>query len=302
MSSRNLLNLALLIALAVLIALVIWEPGKEEPQEVKLTTLAADQVTRFVITRTGQADVFMEKEDGSWMLHEPFGARANSFKIESILRLLEAKSHAQYDLAGKDLKQYKLDEPVAVINFDDSLTIYFGGNDPINHHRYVRIDDTLHLITDTFYYQLAGKAHTFVDSALLAPESKLTGLELPGLRLELQDDKWQVTPQPENFSADSVTELIDAWQQAQAMSVEPYTAGEGGQRIRLRLRGESAALEFRYRKTESALVLALPDRGLQYLLPLDSEERLLRLPPPVEDAAPASEPLQGDEPAPPAAK
>ena len=34
MSSRNLLNLALLIALALLVALVIWGPGKEEPKEV----------------------------------------------------------------------------------------------------------------------------------------------------------------------------------------------------------------------------------------------------------------------------
>ena len=49
MSSRNLLNLILLVVIAVLVAVVVYKPGKQVPPVVKLTSLSKAAIHKIEI-------------------------------------------------------------------------------------------------------------------------------------------------------------------------------------------------------------------------------------------------------------
>lgn len=286
MSSRNLLNLGLLIFIVILVILLIYTPGKDEPAKTKLTTLKQGDITHIKFTRNTLPPVALTKQNGHWYMSDPYQVPANDFQVQTLLRLIETNSLARYDLHGKDLTKYKLDKPQASITFNDALTIEFGGTAALNQNRYVRIGDTMHLIIDTFFYQLNTKATYFVSHALLPSGSQITLLQLPDLKLELQDGKWNTSPQQEGFSADATTELINAWQFGQAMDIQPYTKKLNPESIKetitVALKKQHHPIQLELIKSNEKFILGRRDLGLQYIFPMETAEQLLRLPQPEE--------------------
>ena len=69
MSSRNLLNLALLGLAGVLALLIHYQPGfNPEPAPQTVTTLSSDNIQRIQVVRTTREPlVFMRRED-TWFL------------------------------------------------------------------------------------------------------------------------------------------------------------------------------------------------------------------------------------------
>ena len=149
MSSRNLLNLVLLIVIAALVAVVVYEPGKKVTPVVKLTPLSKSDVNKIEISRIGAPKVVLEKKGSKWQVLQPYAMPANDFKVEAISELAEAESKAHYPIKqGEDLKPYGLDIPRITIIFNDKYKLEFGKTDPLKYQRYIRDDNTLHLIFD----------------------------------------------------------------------------------------------------------------------------------------------------------
>lgn len=284
MSPRNLLNLGMLIAVGLLILVVVYEPGKTPPpKQPPITTLKQDDINHVHITRTTDEDIILEKQNGKWQMLQPYALPTNEFRVESLLRLVEAASHSKHNLKDLDPAKFGLDKPRATITFNKKIRIGFGKSEPMQHRRYISVNDSMHLITDTFYYQVAGKATNFASHALLPAESKLVALTLPGLKLELKDGKWQVTPKPENYSADSITELLNEWHHSQAIGLKKVAATKGKAAIRIRLEGKDSPIEFILQKNEAETFMTRKDSNIQYTIASDVADRLLKLPPPVKE-------------------
>lgn len=280
MNKRNLLNLALLGTVAAL-ALVAWlEPGHKPPAEPpKLTDLTPKQVHKIRIERREGKTVVLQRQGETWQMIEPVAAPANSFRIDSMLRVTENKSLGHNPVAGLDLAKYGLDKPVVRLFLDDT-EIDFGDSTPLDNRRYVRIGNTVHLIKDIAYYHLIGRYTSFVSLRLLQPQQKVQALELPGLRMSLRDGNWEPDPKPEHYSADAATALIEAWQNAQAIEVRPYdekTSKPVSGEIRVHLQGEEKPLQLLITARSPDLVLVRPDLGLEYHLAQSQSDELLTL-------------------------
>ncbi len=304
MNARNLLNLALLIIVGLLVAVVVFEPGKEPPPEpVKLTSLDENAVSRIQITRKDKDTIELEKRDGHWQMRAPFELPASDYKVESVLKLLQTESAAQYDMARRDPARFGLAPPAVSVRFDDRQ-IDFGDTEPLQHQRYARIGQTLHLIPDYYYYQLAGSSTDYLDHGLFPAEAKITRLELPGLTLQLKDGKWQAQPPAEGYSADAFTALFDEWRHARAIELRPLkdTAQAKGKPVRVFLRDRQQPVEYRLQQTDDELLLHRPDKQITYVLPADKADTLLRLQKKAQtdksEAAPESEPESEQEPKP----
>lgn len=277
MSSRNLLNLALLIIIIALVVIVIYEPGlTPEPENPRLTSLKQEDITHIYIRRDTDADVELEKINGIWQMLKPYPVLAHDFRVETILRLCEAESHSQHDLTKLDKKTFGLDKPKATVTFNKQLKILFGDNEPLRQHRYVQINNTLHTITDSFYYQVASKVSTFIDHGLLAKDIAITKLELPEFTVELTKGKWQVSPQPENFSADAVTELINNWRNTQAIEIAKAEKTTTGQIITIHIK-DKPPVSFTIVKNDAGIAMVRNDIGLAYNISGDNFNRLTRL-------------------------
>lgn len=277
-SSRNLLNLVLLVAVLALVAIMALEPGKTpEPASAKLTHLTADEINHILIQRADGTDIELEKINGVWQMIKPYALPANEFRMTSLLRLAEAESISQNDLSKLKLETFSLDKPRATIIFNKQHEIIFGGNEPLQQHRYTAINNILHLVSDTFYYPTVAKETTFIDHQLLAGQQNISKLELPGLNIEFKQAKWQVLPPQDDISADAITDLINQWRNSQALELRAIKNNNTKQSARVYFKDQDKPMTFAIQQNKDETLLIRNDIGIGYVLTNDNYAKLVSL-------------------------
>lgn len=284
MSSRNLLNLVLLVVVAVLVAVVVIDPGKKVTPVTRLTSLAKNDVHKIEIARPGSKTVVLEKNGDNWRMLKPYAMPANSFKADAITELAQAKARAHYPIKqGEDLKPYGLMPPRLSVTFNDKVKLEFGGIETLKYLRYIRKNNTLYLIFDHFFSNISNPPAEFVDHKLLTGHPKITKLVLPKLTLTAVGDKWQTQPPIKNLSNDRVNELLDNWNGAHATDVLAYTPDKTGEQARVYIKGKDKPLVFDIIRKKHMISFGRGDLGLQYEFSEDVAEDMLKLPPKISN-------------------
>ncbi len=279
MKRNTLVNLSLLIVIGVLVLLTVYEPGIEKPPEAPLLlSLKREDVKHILIKRDGQETVELAKgEDGKWQLLQPVNIEASSFRIDSLLRITESKSLNRFVAEPAKLAGYKLDKPSAELLLNDTVKLAFGAATPLDQRRYVLLDNQVHLITDNLYYFMISSWPTFVSMIPLPEKGSIRALQLPELKLQWQENRWQLEPPQQTGSADNITALLDAWKFAAATSVKVYD-GKQGDKITVQFKGEEKPVQFLITAREPDLILARPELGIEYHFPAELADKLLNLP------------------------
>jgi hypothetical protein len=94
----------------------------------------------------------LERVNGEWrsrLQHRPVKDRE---WLKHLLHIAQLPSLARFPVP-KDLGPYGLDHPRHRLWFDDTL-IEWGGLEPLGRRRYVRVGDTIHVISDGFTHHL----------------------------------------------------------------------------------------------------------------------------------------------------
>lgn len=282
LNKRNLLN-AGLVSLVAILAVIVWlEPGKKPALEPEsLTDLAASRVQKIRIERREGKTIEIDRVDNKWLMREPVEAVANSFRIESLLRVTEYKSLGHNPVDGLDLAKYALDKPAVRLYLNDDIEMEFGESTPLDNRRYVRIGDTVHLIKDAAYYHLIGKWTSFLSQRLVEEGASIETLELPGLILHQHEGNWLPEPKPADYTADASTRLIQAWLTTQAIEVRPYNIRDldeaAADQISIKLSGTDEQLHYYIVAREPDLILVRTDLGVAYHLPHSRGAELLAL-------------------------
>jgi len=275
MSRRNLLNLALLLLLAVLVTLALYEPGIEPPpQPSPVSDLTPEQISLITIQRTQQPPITLQKKADGWWLTEP-ALPAREGLVQAILQLAGETSQTHYPLAGLDLAALGLEDPRLCIQLNQQ-SFCFGSRTPLEQLRYLQHGEQVHLITDTLSHRLTNQPSDYVSLRLLPETSRISAIQLPELFLQQSDQGWQLQPSHEELSGDAPQQLVDAWQQARALTVAPYQPQPAEEQINIVLEnGETITFDLLH--SEPELVLARPALGIQYHLSEGSLQRLTRL-------------------------
>ena len=285
LSPRNLLNLVLLLVVVALILVVVYKPGKEEEENRKLSTLDKAAITEIIIERTGNPKIQLGKTNNQWHMYTPYIVRANNIKIESLLDLVEYQYHGRYEMAELDPKEYGLDKPRTTITFNGEYKFEFGTTEPINKYRYIRYQDTLYLTDDYYYHRVLGKSTSFLDHALLDKEIKINKIEIPGLTLSMDNDRWNANPRPKKFSHDQANELIDHWKHSHGIEILDYPPARGTGQVRIYTENKPAPLRFDIFNINDEFYLGRADLKIAYKLAKEKRRDLLTLPPPIETPA-----------------
>lgn len=293
LNSRSLLNIGLLVFILLLALLVTREPDKDaEKKPVHLTELKQADIEFIELRRAHETDIKLQKRNGVWYITEPYQLPANDFRAQSVIALAETKSHLQYDAKTIDLKKFKLDKPEISIVLNDQVTLDIGGVDPIKNRRYVKNGDTLHLVNDTFYYQLIGKVTAYISYQLLSPSIKLSKLVLPKFTLSLQEGDWKISPAQKDTSADSINEFVNEWRHAQSLEISEYTGKLRKTNIQIFQEDQAEPIRFRLQKKNDNTYLIRNDLKLRYKLSDETAEKLQKLPKPPE---PEEEPVTAEQ-------
>lgn len=295
MNAKMKLNLALLAVAAALGAVVALNPGQKKEESVPLAHIDAQAVKKIQIA--GRQNLTLEKREGHWFLTGlprpaplPLGkgektaaaatidVPANENRVEQLLQIPQAGSDAQYPVDAGQLAKFQLNPPNATLKLDD-LTLEFGGSEPIQSRRYVKVGNTLHLATDTFYHHLTAAPSDYVEKKLLPDNAQIQRIQLPGLALSKdKDGKWSA--EPAQSDAGPLYEMADAWKNARAYDVQidtPPKDGKAPVETALITLADGRTVEFAIRQRSPDAILVRSDWGLQFHLAEGISKSLLNL-------------------------
>jgi hypothetical protein len=273
--TRLIINIVLFISIVAL-ALFISSGLNDKTSEtdVSLTGLDVASINKIKIMRSTSGDILFQKENGKWWMQEPYHMPANEFRINTMLNLPGAHSYTQFRKDDVELERFLLHEPEVTIEFDNTR-IDFGDTSPLGEHRYVLVNDTVHLINDSLYQQLQTPATFFLSTKLLPEDKEIKSIQFPGYTISKQENKWNVEPE-QDAGSDDMVKLVHAWRMASAISIRDIETGDNLGTVRVELE-DGASIEIVILNPLPQLILARPDIGLQYhISSYDAENLFLR--------------------------
>ena len=278
MTSRSLLNLTMLAAVASLAVWVYFKPKPQnDPQEYKVSSQAAENVQSLRIERQG-VEIVLQKIGENWDLLEPIQGRADEIKVGQILEILTATSLRRFPAI--DLERFDLLQPAARLYVDKEL-FSFGGFVPITNEQYVANNGSIHLLAPRYATMLARQPIDLLSPRLFAQGEIPIGFEFEKVKVMEWDDGWRIAPEKlkSSLTQNEFIHWVQSWQQAYAaglsLSAEgPSQTGDGKQGIKITLRG-GGGIQLTILQQQPELVLLRVDTGVRYRFPGEMGRRLL---------------------------
>lgn len=282
---RMQLNIGLAAA-ALGLAVAVWV-GREKPEQLPpLTTLAESEITTIAIAHPDAPAIKLEKRGEDWRLVEPVDAPTDPLEVSSLVGLAKLEVKRSLPLSEVSLADLKLDPPQYTVTLNDQV-LGFGDTEPIEYRRYIKVGDTVALVSDPPSAALDRDYSDLVAKALLPEAAQIQRIEVPGLVVRRKDDGngW-VADGRADASADQLQSFVDAWHNARAMwnAQRPADAGDTGdtgEPVKLVLADGEVALRIVARDPQ--LQIDRPDYGLRYTLSKTDVDKLLKLPEPVAE-------------------
>lgn len=280
MSRRLVINL--LLSLCVIgLAIFLSRGGNKEviEPEVTLTDIQPESIHVIHIERRDLDDIIFQKQGNNWMMQSPFDLPANSSRIRVMLSLLQAHSYDHFSAPDNDLTPYMLAVPAVSIVLNDTR-VAFGDTNPLEEKlRYVLVKDAVHIINDSMFHQLQASPTFFLDTKLIPPDATIKTIYLPELKIDNTED---------GKMSGAQHQIINSWKQVEAVSVRKYEEIEAIDTIRIELEtGE--LIEFIIVSNRPNLILARPERGIQYHISNTVSDSLFPTKPETENTPKQSE-------------
>jgi hypothetical protein len=277
MNQRNKINLGLAFALAILIAVLAYDPAENIPEKtVLLTQLIPENIQKIIIEQSSRESIMLSKTSDQWQMAAPYNNQANTLRINKFLEIVNAKSHAHYSTSSLNLDQLKLITPDLMVMLDNTKLI-FGTTDALKGYRYIQINNTVHLITDRYNYLIRVPATTLLNPTLLPKNIAITKLVLPEFTLQTNDTGWVISPENKSFSADKLQQLIDEWRFSRALSVSKLIGNIDNNTTDIEVHyDKNQSIIFSLTYTKDEIILSRADTGLRYHFATEAGNRLLK--------------------------
>jgi len=287
MKKSYLTNL-LLIALIIGLYWFNTYDNSTESEMPQLSTLINSNIRNITISRPDIAEIVLEKSASGWQIIQPIKAIANNKRVELVLSFLNTPSYAQIKIGdGQSLSQFEL-EPANLVLTLDQHRVEFGGVEPISKHRYVLIDNVIHLITDRITPLLRANASSFIENKLIPKASIITKLVLPKLNtdnslsaesiiIENNSGHWQSSAP--TIATDRLSALIENWQHAYALQVLPQdknvNVATATHKVQIWFNNQTLPTEYELKLSDNALFIFDHQQQLSYQFTLASLTQLL---------------------------
>ena len=269
---------AVLLVLACALAAGVWLSRKKEQHGPPLTAMKPSQVTHVRLEHPDAPAIALQKDDGKWQLTEPVKVEADPLEVNGILALVDRETG---DTIGHpDLAQLGFSPPELTLTLNDTA-IAFGGVEPLNYRRYVKLGQTVTTIEDPPGTSLDKEYADLVAKELFPSGSPIERIELPKLTLSKDSaGKWQVQPPDPTAGADAMQKLADGWQRARSMWNEMAKDDAAkGDHVKVTTK-DGITRDFVVSATDPQLKLTRPELHVTWVLSKALADELLKLPAP----------------------
>lgn len=272
MNKNNLLNLVLFLVVIAL-ASIIYFIEEESTELEKISNSNITGISTIKIQHNQNTTTIIKSPSTHWKITEPVAVDANDFRINSILKLLNAPVHNQYSLDEINTSDTGLAKPLTSIQFNNH-TIEFGIINPATNLRYIKFNNTVYTIEDVYYPLLSSHFGTLVSLNLLPADSKIEKLVLANQTIAKDGSGlWQSNSK---MSADNINRTLDHWRNDQAFGVHQYMQRkEDLGEVFVYIEGQQQPLTYVITDTDPWLILARPEIGLEYHLDIEAYNNLI---------------------------
>lgn len=274
---RGAFNLLLLVV-AVGLGLAIWLSQEKADKGPPLTSIDPDTVSSIEVAHPGKPVIKLEKRGDQWFLTEPAQVAADKFEVNGILALADLELQKRFD-ADVELEALELSPPLYTVTLDQTL-IKIGGKEPIQHRRYVAVDDIVGLVADPPSAALDADYSDLAARNVIPQGSDVTAITLPAFSLKKSPDGQWSSPEHPDATSSQLTRLVDAWRDARALWNAALTDEEDVQAdteiVRIEL-ADGKRIELSVHAREPQLMLGNKALGVRYTLSKALVEELLSL-------------------------
>ena len=262
----------MLFLVVISLASIIYFSEEESTELEKISNNHMADVTTIKIQHNKNTSTIIKSPGGHWNITQPVTIAANDFRVNSILKLINAPVHKQYTSTEIDLEKIGLSNPATTIHFNNQ-SISFGITNPVTNLRYVKQDDFIYTIQDVYYPLLSSHFGALVSLELLPADSKIEKLVLLNQTIAKNDNGlWQSNSK---ISADNINKTLDHWRNDQAFGVHEYMEREELGEVFVYLEGQQQPLTYVITDTDPWLIIARPEIGLEYHLNIEAYNKLI---------------------------
>ena len=287
--------LALCALLAAVVGLGAWVYNRNQSAPVAayaLSELKASDVRRVRFERpqrsvadggtppaAGQVpssgSVSLERSELDWRIVAPFSARADTFQVERLLSILDARSSSRY--RSEDLARFGLDKPFAVVTLQDQ-TFGYGAINTLTREQYVLTRDQVYLVPLAYVTGLPRDADSLLSKQILGSAETPSRFDLPDFSVAHEDGKWTVSGPANEAGADERHAWVDRWRHTAALrAVRSIARPSADVRVQL---ADGRTLVFGILQRDPELVLLRQDEAIEYHFAAEAGRRLLEPPSP----------------------
>lgn len=276
MNSRTVLNVALVLAVVVLAAVVYFQPGLKEASVGKLLTTIDPRQVKELHLSNEQGEVVLRRDGEEWNLQAPLTIVANKFRVEQLLHWFVVSSVQSYAAAGLDLAKFGLDQPQATVSAN-GVELRFGNLDPLNQRRYLLLNNTVHLVAESDLTAPTSPWNYFVSPLVVPQGVQIKALAIPGLgEIALGEKGWRYSGKIPPASADAMQMLADSWRNARALSVEPVAMSDAHEQVVISFADDRPPLKLALIRSHDDLVLVADNIGIEYHMGVEQGSALLK--------------------------
>jgi len=271
MQKKTILNLFLLIIFFGLANIIYFSETKDNKLQL-LSNLDITSLEKITIKHNTYTTAINKQTDNHWVINKPVIVDANEFRINSILKLINAPVHSQYPLDAIDASAIGLETPSTSITFNNH-TIFFGKINPATGLRYVQFNDMIYTLEDVYYPLISSHFGTLVSLNLLPFNSKVQKLILINQTIAKNDNGlWQSNI---TIDADNIAKAIDSWQTRQAFGVHEYIERKVLGDVFIYTKELLEPISYQITDVEPWLIIARPELGLEYHLDIEAFDQLI---------------------------
>ena len=153
-NKTRLIQNTILVAIVAVLAVFVWtknQASKNDTSHLSATLYdksIGDEATEVLIHVKDREDILIKNINDVWTVVKPIEFIADKEQVRHLFTILSENAESSYDIAGKDLVSYGLDDDRLSISFNQ-VKLIFGKYNSVTQKRYIRKGDKMYLVSET---------------------------------------------------------------------------------------------------------------------------------------------------------
>ena len=150
---RFIQNTALVVVVTAL-AVFVWFQNQNDKNDTSHLSATlydksiGDEANEISIHVNEREDILIKNINDVWTVVKPTEFIADKEQIRHLFTILSENAESSYDIEGKDLASYGLDEDRLSISFNQ-VKLIFGKYNSVSQKRYIRKGNKMYLVSET---------------------------------------------------------------------------------------------------------------------------------------------------------